>query len=160
MPYSVKTNVISDRVEILIAARTNDGTPVTVPTLVVADAGGDAVWKPVGTYSGGKLKVSTEEHSYEDQSGGTNQLGVTIKLEVPALETDSAKLVVLEGFIGKFNDVIFRVIGSAKFHRFNKISFTFGADMPFDLKNPNSWKVNGQVISDKVSSAYTTGTLA
>lgn len=159
MPYGVKTNVVSDRVEILVAARTNDSTAVAIPTLAVADAGGDATWIAVGTYKGGALKFTGEPQSYEDQAGGINQLGIIMKFEVPALETDTAKIVALEAFIGKFCDVVCRVLGSAKYHRFNKMSLTIGADFPFDLKNPNAVPLTGQAITSKVSAIYTTGTL-
>ncbi len=159
MPYSVKTNVVSDRVEILIAARTLDNTAVTIPSLAVADAGGDATWKAVGTYTGGAMKFTAEPQSYEDQAGGVNLLGIATKLEVPALETDTAKITSLEGFYGKFCDIVCRVIGSAKYHRCNKLSITMGAEFPFNLKDPNKLPISATGITDKLSSVYTTGTL-
>src|SRR5947207_648115 len=150
MPYSVKTNVISDRVEILIAPRVNDNTPITIPTLTVADAGGDATWKAVGTYTGGALKFTADPQSYEDQAGGVNLLGVMTKLEVPALETDTTKITTLEAFYGKFCDIVCRVIGSAKYHRFNKLSITMGAEFPFNLKDPNKLPITATGITDKL----------
>lgn len=159
MPYSVKTNVVSDRVEILIAPRTADNTPVAIPSLAVADAGGDATWIAVGTYTGGSMKFTGEPTSYEDQAGGVNLLGIATKLEVPALETDTAKLTALEAFYGKFVDIVCRVIGSAAYHRFNKMSVTMGADFPFNLKDPNKLPITATGIAAKLSSVYSRGTL-
>lgn len=160
MPYSVKTNVFSDRCEIYIAARTNDSTAVTIPTLAVVDAGGDATWKPVGTYKGGGAKLSVDANGYEDHAGGMNPLGSNVKLEVPAVETDTTKLTTLEGFTGKFVDVVMRKIGATKYYRFNKLSLMIGAEFPFDQKNPNNLKLELTGIAEKLSDVYSTGTLS
>lgn len=160
MPYSDKSKVISDRVEIYIAARTNDSTPVTLPLQAVVDAGGDTTWKPAGTYEGGKMKLTGESHTVELHDGGLKHLGITAKLEVPLLETDAAKLAVIEGFYGSTVDILCRKLGAYTYHLFKAMTLSSGADFPFDLKSPNKIPLMAQATVSKLSDIYATGTLA
>jgi hypothetical protein len=160
MGYTDKSKIVSDRVEIYIAARTADETPVTLPLLSVVDAGGDDTWNGVGAYQGGKLSIKTTKFAVEIQDGTEKKLGIQVNYDVPALQTDTTNLTKLEALQDKTCDVLLRVIGTNKYHLLKKVSVSVGAEMPFDLKNPNAYPVSGQGIFDNFSSCYATGTLA
>jgi hypothetical protein len=159
MPYQVRSNIKAAEYEIFLAKRTDTRTPVVLPLQAVITAGGDATWKPIGAYQAGGAKFKTKDLSGQLQDGQSQQFGVEGTFEVPAMETDDAKLTALEGFINEAVDVLCVETGTFNYIRYNRMGIVVNADDALTAKDGNKFPLKGMNLAQKVSDLRDQGEL-
>jgi len=155
-----RTKIIAEPVEVFVAERTSETTPTALPSLAEVNAGGSATWKFFGATPQKGAKLPTDPYSATLADGTSAQLGMKITGEAIILYTDDATITLIEGFIDKCVDVIFRVVGGSKVYRLLRTGVVYKPELVFDTSEGNKITVTFQRDAKRYSDACSTATLA
>jgi hypothetical protein len=155
-----KANIISAPVNIFVAERTSEGTPVTPLSLAESAAGGSATWKFVGGTQEESTKIGFPPEAEHLQDGTPKQTGGVLKLETKGLETDYAKIQTLESFLEKTVDIICVEIGTSKGHRLQRMGLLVGAELLMSRKKANTLLPVAERVVAKLTDGYDIVTLS
>lgn len=148
------TKVFTKTCDVYVAKRVDPSTAV-VPNAAMTG------YTDIGAFKAGSAKLSTERYGFEWQSG-TMQTGVSVKLEIEALETDDAKLAAMKANKNAVCDFVFKPRdGSAAVIHLK--GFTPSGPLPAgqpDGKTPFSFKLEATAIADDGSDVFDNVTLA
>jgi hypothetical protein len=145
-----KTKIFASDCHLYIASR-----GATPDTAVSHSTFPGTAWKEVGFMKQGQAKLSTEFHTMDLHTGEKHQLGVTLKFDTAALETDATNLTTLEGFIGYRCDLILKPTnGSARVWKLLGMNVAVGLEGPFSAKDALTLPISGQVTGATVGACY------
>jgi len=149
-----KTKIFAKACHVYVAGRTDASTPVA------HTAGTD--WSDVGTLKADSIKLSTDKHEIALHDGEMQLLGVTLKFEAEGLETDSAKLTILEGMLNKKCDIILRPIiaSDTACIKLLGMNVSVGLSGAFSAKDAIITAISGQAMGKKPSDVYTEATVS
>lgn len=149
-----KTKIFAKACHVYVAARTDPNTPV--PHVAGTD------WTDVGSLKSGSAKISTELHEIQIHTGEKVLTGVTIKFEADGMETDSAKLTLLETMINKTCDIILRSKVTADTAAIKLLGFNVspGLEGPFSGTDALTVKLSGSAMGAKPSDLFMNTTVS
>jgi hypothetical protein len=152
-----KTKIFAADSFIYIASR-----GATPDTAVAHDVFPGTTWKNIGYFKRGTAKVSTEVHEIDLNDGQKQQLGVTMKFEAAALESDATMMTTLEGMINNKCDIIIKPVSSSITRVVKLLGFnvSVGLEGPFVGNEPLTVPVKGQSVGSKVTDVYDDITLS
>lgn len=155
-----KTKTTKTPVDVFIAIRSSESTPVTMMSLAEAQSGGNATWTCIGTMNQGFPDWLIESMSQADQGGRPVQTGVDVKVTIEAVETTYTQLQARDGFVNQLIDMVCVEQGGTTGHRIQKTGLTHGLSGKFT--NKEALKSNIQIMryADKVTTAYDQVTLS
>jgi hypothetical protein len=146
-----KTKIFASDCHMYIASR-----GATPDTAVAHAAFPGTAWKEVGFMKQGSVKLSTDKFEIDLHTGEKQQLGVTLKLEADALETDAAKLTELEGMVNYRTDIILKPVNSTVTRVWKLLGFNMSVGLagPMSMKDALTLPLSGQVNGAKVSDCF------
>jgi hypothetical protein len=152
--------IIAEPVEVFVAIRTTEATPVALPLQAVVDSGGNGTWKYLGATKKKSTKIGGDPLATEIHDGTESQKGMKIVPEFALVQTDSTNITLVETFLDCYVDILFRVLGTFKYHRVKKVQLVHGVALSFAYDEANSISVRAPREAKKLTDAYDQGTLA
>ena len=146
-----KTKIFACDCDVYIASR-----GATPGTAVAHDTFPGTAWKEVGYLKQGAAKLSFDKSEIDLHTGEKKQLGITLKFDAAALETDATKLTTLEAFIGTKNDIILKPVSSSETRVWKLLGMnvSIGMEGPLSSKDALTFPISGQVTGAKVSDCF------
>ncbi|MDI6804905.1 MAG: hypothetical protein QME58_13885 [Bacteroidota bacterium] len=143
-----KSKIFAKACHVYVAARTDPNTPV--PHIAGTD------WTDIGSLKMGSAKISTELHEIQIHTGEKVLTGVTLKFDAEGMETDAAKLTILETLLNKVCDVILRpkVTADTAAIKLLGLNISYGLEGPYSGTDAIVCKLAGSVMASKPSDVY------
>lgn len=110
-------------------------------------------WQEIGFMKRGEFKVSTVKDEIELHTGEMHEMGTVVKYETSAIETDEAKLTILEGFKNYRCDVIAKPVNASETRVFKirGVNVSTMLEGAFTTKEPLAFRISGQAVGTKIS---------
>jgi len=151
-----KTKIFAADCHLYLASRS------TTPDTAVSHASFPTGWTEVGFMKAGSAKLTPEKHEIDLHTGEKHLLGVTLKFEAAALETDAAKLTALEAMINYRVDLILKPVNTSVTRVWKLLGFNVAVLLEgvFSSKDALTLPISGQVTGARVSDCFDEITLA